>query len=162
MERGNFPVLPSCGQRPTGIGIGDEEDGRGPDMDKEEFRVEELDGTPVVCLTGDVDFITARDLERLLGEILEDGQSNVVVDMQDVTFCCSATVGTLVGCAGRYRKRGGELRVCCVPRSAQEILGMLGVKKFVAVYGERSEALLASPEEVRASLGIASAASDDA
>jgi anti-sigma B factor antagonist len=118
------------------------------------FTIEKMDGATVVILRGEMDFLVARDLEAILDDMIAGGEKNVIVDMQDVTFACSTMVGTMVSAAGRFRGRGGELKICCVPATATSVMQTLGVEKFIALFDDRTGALLASPEEVREKLGI--------
>lgn len=118
------------------------------------FTIEKMDGAIVIMLRGEMDFLVARDLEAILDDMIAGDERNVIVDMAEVSFACSTMIGILVAAAGRFRGRGGEMKICCVPATAAGVVEMLGVEKFVAVYDDRTGALLASPEEVRERLGI--------
>ena len=123
-------------------------------MKNDRVVVEGLDGISVVTLRGDFDIGLAQEVEQVLTSLMEEGSLNVVIDMTHVGFIGSTTIGVLLGCAGRIRRRKGELKICGVPQNMKSIFKVLGVGKFIAVCEDRTAALLASPQEVRQRLGL--------
>ena len=111
-------------------------------------------GTTVVLLAGNFDFAYTADLDKTMTDLVESGETGLVLDMAETGYVGSTAVGGVLGCAGRLRRRGGELRLCNVPACSQDVFDLLGVYKFVAVYGSRAEALKATPRTARERLGI--------
>ena len=108
----------------------------------------------VLALKGDFDFALSGELEQMLERMIEEGRNNIVVDMKNIGFVGSTVVGVLLGCAGRFRRRGGEIKICEITPQAKEVFDILGVQKFVAVFPTREEAVNASAAEARRRLGI--------
>lgn len=95
-----------------------------------DVSVAEVDGVPVVSISGEVDVATAPILRDRLQELAAGGASTVVVDLHQMTFLDSTGLGVLVGALKRCREGGGELRlVAPQPRILKllDITGLMGV-----------------------------------
>lgn len=92
----------------------------------------------VLAVRGEVDVATAPRLRERLVELVGEGRTRVIVDLDGVEFLDSTGLGVLVGALKRVRDHGGDLRVVCtVPRILKvfEITGLaevLGVRPTVA------------------------------
>jgi anti-sigma B factor antagonist len=95
-----------------------------------DVSVAQVDGVPVVSVSGEVDVATAPILRDRLQELSAGGASTVVIDLQEMTFLDSTGLGVLVGALKRCREGGGELRlVAAQPRILKllDITGLMGV-----------------------------------
>lgn len=72
---------------------------------------QEIDGIPVVSVSGEIDVATAPQLREHLQDRMEAGSSTVVVDLLAVTFLDSTALGVLVGALKRCHEAGGDLRL---------------------------------------------------
>jgi anti-anti-sigma factor len=108
----------------------------------------------ILVLKGDLDFNASGQLNMLLADLLGRGERHVLIDMAGADFLASPVIGALLGWAGRFRRRGGEMAICCAGKEMREIFGFLGVQKFIGVFDDRTGALLATPADVRSRLGI--------
>ena len=96
------------------------------------FKIEdlEIDGVPVVSVSGEIDVATAPPMRDRLQALTTSGKSTVVVDLLGVTFLDSTALGVLVGALKRCREAGGDLPlVIDEPRILKvfEITGLTGV-----------------------------------
>jgi anti-sigma B factor antagonist len=95
-----------------------------------DVSVTEVDGVPVVSVSGEVDVATAPILRDRLKELTAEGASTVVIDLHEMTFLDSTGLGVLVGALKRCREGGGDLRlVAAQPRILKllDITGLMGV-----------------------------------
>lgn len=104
--------------------------------DAANFRVETTtgDGRADLVVAGEIDIATAPLLRSDLHRIVQNGASEVVIDMAGVDFIDSAGLGVLIGAVGRLRERGGRLvlrHVQPAPRKVIEITGLQDVFELI-------------------------------
>lgn len=97
-----------------------------------EYTITEKDNCVVVSfkghLTGGADAAEFRDE---INTLAEEGKTNVVGDMGDVSFMNSSGLGTLIAVLTSMRKRGGDFKLC----NAQErIRSLLKISKLFTVF----------------------------
>jgi anti-sigma B factor antagonist len=81
----------------------------GGDLD---IRVERVSpGTAVFTLAGEADLHRAPALREEITEVINDGIHDLVIDLSEVTFIDSMTLGVLLGAMKRLRPQGGRLYV---------------------------------------------------
>jgi|SRR5581483_2293654 len=78
-----------------------------------DLTVREQDGWSILSVAGEIDIATAPSLREKLHALLADGHTNIVVDLDEVTFLDSTALGVLVGVLKRARTEGGEVRLVC-------------------------------------------------
>lgn len=93
-----------------------------------------------VALDGEVDVYTAPKLKEELVKSIEDGCSNVVVDLQKVGFIDSSGLGVLVSALRRARERGGSVRIVCTRESILKIFRITGLDKVFPIFADVAEA----------------------
>ncbi|HEY2813852.1 MAG TPA: STAS domain-containing protein [Acidimicrobiales bacterium] len=73
--------------------------------------VRDHDDWTVLAVSGEIDIATAPSLREKLHTLLAEGRSNLIIDLDEVTFLDSTALGVLVGVLKRARTEGGELRI---------------------------------------------------
>jgi anti-anti-sigma factor len=87
------------------------------------FSVGDGDTGPVVTAHGELDLAVKDELREVLSPL----RGNVTVDLSEVTFVDSSTIGVFVGAHKRLSEDGGALRLRNpqdMPRRALEIVGL--------------------------------------
>jgi anti-sigma B factor antagonist len=88
-----------------------------------QFSVESDGAGPVVTASGQLDLAVKDDLRAVLAPL----NGVVIVDLTDVTFVDSSTIGVFVGVHKRLSSDGGALRLRnpqAMPRLALETVGL--------------------------------------
>jgi anti-sigma B factor antagonist len=67
----------------------------------------------VLAVSGEIDIATAPSLREKLHSLLAEGNKQLIIDLDEVTFLDSTALGVLVGVLKRARTEGGELRIVC-------------------------------------------------
>jgi anti-anti-sigma factor len=101
------------------------------------------DGAAVVVrVRGDVDLVSAPELESSFVLALHECPDVLVADLTDVTFFASAGMAVLVNA---QQQAGAHTRFCVVApgRSARRPLELTGLTGVIAVYSSREDALAA-------------------
>jgi anti-sigma B factor antagonist len=71
------------------------------------------DDTHVVAVTGEIDLFTAPEFKQRMSAPIDEGRSNLIVDLSRTTFIDSSSLGVLIGAHRRLKLRGGTLIVVC-------------------------------------------------
>ena len=94
-----------------------------------EVRLVDSDGTALVVLSGELDLVTAPQLEAVLASVPEDRR--IVFDLRALRFMDSSGVGLLVAAAQRKTPAGTRLGCIAGPRQVQRILQITGADRLV-------------------------------
>jgi anti-sigma B factor antagonist len=95
----------------------------------------------VVTLTGEVDLHTAPALERALEGVVGLGGTSVALDLADVSFIDSTTLGVLLHYDERLRGLGGELVIVTEDRRVLRTFELTGLDRVFAIERRLADAL---------------------
>lgn len=98
------------------------------------LNVTKRDGFAVMSLHGEVDLATAPSFRERLIELVNDGERNVVVDLDRVDFLDSTGLGVLVGGLKRLRSNGGELSIACSNPRILRVFEVTGLTQVFALH----------------------------
>lgn len=99
---------------------------------------------PVVALRGELDLAASRSLATKLGELAGTSGAAAVLDLSDVTFMDSVSLGVVLKAAGRFRRQAKRFVVVAPPGPVLRLLELSGVKDRLAVAGTREDAVAAA------------------
>ena len=99
------------------------------------LRIEVADTTSptTVVLTGEIDLSTARRVREALIAISNSGETNVVVDMTNVTFMDSTGLSALVGPLKRFRSMNGEIVLRSPTKGVRKVLEISGLTRVFSI-----------------------------
>lgn len=86
-----------------------------------------------VALHGELDILAAPELRHVLGDVLDEGATEVVLDVGDLEFMDSSGLGVLVGCHRRLARHGGRLRIVGAHHSVARVLAVTGLDRVFQV-----------------------------
>jgi anti-sigma B factor antagonist len=92
-------------------------------------QVHDLDGWAVAQVHGDVDVGSAPRLREHLIGVISGGQTQLVLDLDDVDFLDSTGLGVIVGVLKRARTLGGDLRLVCTRPQLQRLFEITGLDR---------------------------------
>lgn len=95
----------------------------------------------VVEAAGEVDLATVPKLREAISEQIVAGRTNVLVNLQAVTYLDSTGLGVLVGAVKAVHAAGGSLRVVCDNPRLLRLLRITGLDKALAVHPTVESAL---------------------
>lgn len=84
---------------------------------------------------------TAPEVQAELAELLDRGVRHLVVDLSEVAYVGSAGLRVLLATAKRLRAMGGELRVCALNETVQEVFEISGFCDLLPVFGRAADAV---------------------
>jgi anti-sigma B factor antagonist len=93
----------------------------------------------VVTVTGEIDLSTAPQLRDQLLELANDGNNQVIVDLEGVEFIDSTGLGVLVASLNRMRKNDGDLALVCSQARILRVFEITGLTKVFTIYPSLDE-----------------------
>lgn len=84
---------------------------------------------------------TAPEAQQEFSTLVDRGVRRIVVDFSDVAYVGSAGLRVLLSTAKRLRAVGGELRVCSLNETVQEVFEISGFCDLLPVFGSAGEAV---------------------
>jgi anti-anti-sigma factor len=76
-----------------------------------EFSVTAVDKFKIIKVAGKVDWENARILDREIQRVVDEGNYQIVFNLDEVSFLCSGGIGALVYNLNRVRKNGGAIYI---------------------------------------------------
>jgi anti-sigma B factor antagonist len=95
----------------------------------------------VLTVDGEVDLNTAPQLKERIHELIAQGHSNLVVDLEGVEFMDSTGLSALVSGLMRTSESGGGLSVVCTRPQVLRLLGLTGLDQVLKVHSSVAEAV---------------------
>jgi anti-sigma B factor antagonist len=95
----------------------------------------------VVLAKGRIDSSTVGQLTETLVGLRRAGQSNIVLNLKDVTFMSSAGLGELVDTQNACKKLNGQLVLVTVPQRVKEALELAGLDPLFKSFEDETEAV---------------------
>lgn len=97
----------------------------------------------VVHVEGEIDVSSADRLREMVGVLVSDGRTDLVVDLSDVRFMDSTGLGLLVGVLKRVRTAGGRLVLVVATDKLRKVFDLTGLTQVFTIHGTVDEALAA-------------------
>lgn len=84
---------------------------------------------------------SARELDQLRREVLEQSDSRVIVDLSRVTKIDSAGLGQLIGCYSHLVRNAGSMKIVNARPEICKILEMTGISMLLPNYSDEQDAV---------------------
>jgi anti-sigma B factor antagonist len=99
------------------------------------------DGVRILALSGRLDTETAADVELALQDLLAAGERRYLVDLAGIGYVSSAGLRVLLALAKKLDGGKGELKLCGLNASVNQVFEMTGFCKLFAIFPNRDAAL---------------------
>lgn len=110
-----------------------------------ETEQNEVNGTKVLDVSGEIDVYTAPQFKEAVNHILDSGQKHLIINMAGVTYMDSSGFGTLLSATKRIRPEGGTVSLVKVNSAIDRILRITRLSTVFATYDTVDEAIGAIP-----------------
>jgi anti-sigma B factor antagonist len=107
-----------------------------------EFGIEDekVDGkTHLVAVTGEIDLFTAPELSRRIATPIDGGCLRVIVDLTQVSFIDSSSLGVLIGAHKRLGLRDGGVVIVCDDRAIVNTFKITGLDSVFEIVSSRAD-----------------------
>ncbi len=88
----------------------------------------------ILPIEGRFDSKAASSVRQLVQQVLGFGYTNVLLNLEAVTFMDSSGLGVLVSSMRKCREAGGTLCLCCVPESVSMVLTLTSMNKVFTCF----------------------------
>ena len=99
------------------------------------------DDTHVIAVSGEIDLFTAPEFKQRMSAPIDEGRSNLIVDLSQTTFIDSSSLGVLIGAHRRLKSRRGRLVVACATDSILKTFRITGLDSVFSLVPSVEEAL---------------------
>jgi anti-sigma B factor antagonist len=97
-------------------------------------------GVGLVELSGEVDIYTAPKFREDMVALIEEGATELIVDLTAVTFIDSTALGVLIGGIKRLHAVDGRMALVVATRPVQKVLSITGLDRVFEIHQTREEA----------------------
>lgn len=95
----------------------------------------------IAQLEGELNTLAAPEAETELNLLLEQGIKKILINFENLDFIASSGLRILLATAQRLKTDGGELKVCSLNETVQEVFDISGFSTLLSVYESEKEAL---------------------
>ena len=105
------------------------------------ISVEDMNDIKVVRFNGKLDSNNAKEAESCFNELLAKNVTKILVDFKELDYTSSAGLRVLLSTAKQLKAVEGQLRLCNLNETVQEIFDMSGFSTILSVFDDESRAL---------------------
>ena len=105
-----------------------------------EMKTDSSNGVTAIQFEGNLDTGTAPTAEQHLAGLIEEGANKLLLDFENCEFISSAGLRILLATAKRLRPSGGQLRICSLNETVQEIFDVSGFSSLLSVFPDAEQA----------------------
>jgi anti-sigma B factor antagonist len=99
--------------------------------------------SPVLDLNGEVDSYNAPKLREKMVALIDEGNSDVILNLTDVDYIDSTGLGALVAGLKRATERGGSVRIICPNPAILKVFQITSLVKVFTIYDNEESAFAA-------------------
>ena len=97
----------------------------------------------VLRISGRLDAKSAQILVRQCQVLLDQGVTNVVITMSEITFVASSGIGSLLALTESFKDAGGSLHLAHLSHAVSSVVELLNLGQFLSIEATEEEALVA-------------------
>lgn len=105
------------------------------------ITIRDISDIKVAQLEGELDTITAPEAETAFNRLMEQDVNKILVNFEKLDFIASSGLRILLATAQRLKSDGGELRVCSLNETVQEVFDISGFSTLLSVFENEKKAL---------------------
>jgi len=95
----------------------------------------------VVAVEGRLDTTTAGDFEKSMLELLEGGNTKIILDCSDLQYISSSGLRISLIIQKKMIARSGQFKICSLQPSIREIFDLSGFSMIFTIYPDLESAL---------------------
>ncbi len=107
-----------------------------------EFEVQKQGEVVVLAPAGEIDASNIPELQGAFSQILQKGNTKIVVDMSGVSYMDSSALGVLVNSLKQLRREQGSLKLANLNGNVERIFKLTRLINFFEAYPSTEQAVL--------------------
>jgi anti-sigma B factor antagonist len=104
-----------------------------------EIKSRRIGTSLVLDVAGQVKGGDAADLRATIKRLQEQGETDLLIDLQSVGFIDSSGVGMLIHCLQELRAQGGDLRLLKLNEDIHDLFEMVAIDRLFTIYQSDEE-----------------------
>ncbi|WP_170787684.1 STAS domain-containing protein [Ruegeria lacuscaerulensis] len=100
-------------------------------------------GIDMVYINGRMVSTTSWQVGELMNDLIENGSTKMLLNLQDVEYVSSAGLRSILVAAKLIQSNDGELRICSAREDVAKILEMSGFDSLISLHADEAEAVAA-------------------
>ena len=106
-----------------------------------EISVTESGDVRILSFKGNLDTNTSPQAENEINGLIEAGAQKLLVNFEKLDYISSAGLRVLLSTAKKLKASGGDLKICCLNQTVQEVFDISGFATILSVASSEEEAL---------------------
>jgi anti-sigma B factor antagonist len=106
-----------------------------------EISISESGDVRVLSFQGNLDTNTSPEAESQINDLIEAGAQKLLVNFEKLDYISSAGLRVLLATAKKLKPGGGDLKICCLNQTVQEVFDISGFSTILSVTSTEEEAL---------------------
>jgi anti-sigma B factor antagonist len=106
-----------------------------------EISISESGDVQILSFQGNLDTGTAPEAESQINALIEAGKRKLLVNFEKLDYTSSAGLRILLATAKKLKPVGGDLKICCLNQTVQEVFDISGFSTILSVTSSEEEAL---------------------
>jgi anti-sigma B factor antagonist len=95
----------------------------------------------ILAFEGNLDTNTSPDAESEINGLIEAGTQKLLINFEKLDYISSAGLRILLATAKKLKPGGGDLKICCLNQTVQEVFDISGFSTILSVTTTEEEAL---------------------
>lgn len=108
-----------------------------------EISISESGDVRILSFQGNLDTGTSPEAESQINDLIEAGAQKLLVNFEQLEYISSAGLRVLLATAKKLKPGGGNLKICCLNQTVQEVFDISGFATILSVTASEEEALSA-------------------
>jgi anti-sigma B factor antagonist len=100
-----------------------------------------IDSLSIIVILGRIDFAAAKNVEKMLNNVIDQDQTKIVVDLAGVDYISAVGLRVLLAALKKQRQKQGELKLAALQPFVKEVFEVTGFTKLFPIHANRDEAI---------------------
>ena len=105
------------------------------------ISIKESGDVRILSFQGNLDTNTSPEAESQINGLIDGGAQKLLVNFENLDYISSAGLRVLLATAKKLKGNGGDLKICCLNQTVQEVFDISGFVTILSVTSSEEEAL---------------------